>query len=214
MSDLYVIRHCTNPLCDFRFPAPEDGKSGLTCPTCKSRTLVVDRPRSEPGDYDDALGVQPQRRVEVLLDNIRSIYNVGAIFRTSDGVGVQALHLCGITATPEHPKLAKTALGADEFIPWQHYRNSLTAVRTLKEKGYAIWGLENTVGSRNLLQDSELIARLDRPLLLIVGNEVTGIDPGLLDLCDETVALPMLGRKKSLNVTIAFGAAVYQILHT
>lgn len=211
-SELYIIRQCENPLCRFRFPAPDDGKTGVACPVCKSRTMMVARPLSEPGDYDDALGAQRTRHVEVLLDNIRSIYNVGAIFRTADGVGVQHLHLCGITATPENPKLAKTALGADEFIPWTYYRNSIEAVEALKEKGYAIWGLENTVGSRHLLLNP--IPVEERPVLLIVGNEVTGIDPGLLALCDETVALPMVGRKKSLNVTIAFGTAIYHILHT
>jgi tRNA G18 (ribose-2'-O)-methylase SpoU len=144
-----------------------------------------------------------------LLDNIRSAYNVGAIFRTADGAGVSQLYLCGITPTPaENPQIAKTALGAEKHIPWQQHNNALLLARALKQSGHALWALENQ-------SDAKPISLFHPPptpnpkVVLIVGSERSGIDPELLSVCDQTLTLPMVGEKDSLNVAIAFGIAAY-----
>ena len=153
----------------------------------------------------------PLPPVEVLLDNIRSLYNVGGIFRAADGAGVRHLHLCGITGTPAHPKLAKTALGAQDNVPWSHHLNGVAVGRALKEQGYQLWALESSPTAEPLFATRLPLG--GPPLLLIVGNEVTGVDPDLLALCDKVVFIPMQGIKESLNVTTAFGAAVYHLLY-
>jgi tRNA G18 (ribose-2'-O)-methylase SpoU len=131
------------------------------------------------------------------------------MFRTSDGAGVKKLYVCGITPTPEHPKMVKTGLGAEWSVPWSYHTNALAVVKELKEKGYVVYALESTETSISLfdlaLRDS------NQPLALVVGNEVTGVDPDILALCDKVVHIPMLGYKHSLNVSIAFGIAVYHL---
>jgi tRNA G18 (ribose-2'-O)-methylase SpoU len=144
--------------------------------------------------------------VEVLVDNVRSLYNVGAIFRTADGAGIRRLHLCGITPTPENPKLAKTALGAEESVAWRYWPNALEAAQALQADGAYLMALERTPAAL-LLQSAQPTPKT----LLIVGNEVAGVDPAILDLADVCIAIPMAGRKRSLNVATAFGIAAYVI---
>ena len=146
-------------------------------------------------------------RIETFLDNIRSSYNVGSIFRTADGAGISHLHLGGITPTPDHPKVAKTALGADEVVPWTYHVNGLEAVLDLKNRGWTLWALESGSSGLPLFQN-EMVAEM-QTILLIVGNERAGVDPGILDVCDEILTLPMRGQKQSLNVSVAFGVAAY-----
>lgn len=147
--------------------------------------------------------------LEALLDNIRSIYNVGAMLRTADGAGIRRLHLCGITASPDHPKVAKTALGAQDAVPWAAYPNSLDAADFLLREGYELWGLES--GAR-----AESLFGVQAPpeqtrLVLVVGNELAGIDPALLARCHRVLAIPMHGVKASLNAAVAFGIAAYYL---
>ena len=147
--------------------------------------------------------------LEVLLDNIRSVYNVGAMFRTADGAGVAHLHLCGITAPPTHPKLAKTALGAESNLPWTQWRNGVETAVSLQQQQYQLWALESMPDAEPLFT-----ARLtdpQRPILFIVGNEKVGVDPDILARCDRVFSLPMQGVKESLNVAVAFGIALYHI---
>jgi tRNA G18 (ribose-2'-O)-methylase SpoU len=147
--------------------------------------------------------------IEALLDNIRSAFNVGAIFRTADGAVVSQIHLCGMTATPDNPRLAKTALGAEKRVSWQYYNNALDAAGQLKGKGYRLWAVEGGERAESLF---DVTAELpDNPILLIVGKEVTGIEPDLLALCDRVLYIPMYGRKSSLNVEVAFGIAAYHL---
>jgi 23S rRNA (guanosine2251-2'-O)-methyltransferase len=143
--------------------------------------------------------------MEALLDNIRSAWNVGAIFRTADGLGVQKLHLCGITPTPENKSVGKTALGADQSIPWTYARNALSAVEKLKFEGVRLWALEQ---AERAVPVTDSWRANDQRTVLIVGNEVTGVDPALLELCERIVYIPMQGQKRSLNVEVAFGVAV------
>ena len=146
--------------------------------------------------------------LSALLDNIRSAWNVGAIFRTADGLGINKLYLCGITPTPDSEAVCKTSLGAEETVAWEYSRNALETVKKLKEDGYKFIALE---------QDNRSVPLTDYQFpnsdhtILIVGNEVTGIDPKLLDLCDQIIHIPMFGRKRSLNAEVAFGIAAFQL---
>lgn len=146
-------------------------------------------------------------RIEALLDNIRSVYNVGSMFRSSDGAGISRLYLCGTTSTPDNPRLAKTALGAQDSVPWSYARNGLETARSLKRTGRRLWALEGGPGSIPL---SEVSVELDAsPLVLVVGNEVSGVDPAILEICERSVHIPMTGAKSCLNAAVAFGIAVY-----
>jgi tRNA G18 (ribose-2'-O)-methylase SpoU len=147
--------------------------------------------------------------LEALLDNIRSAWNVGSMFRTADGLGIRHLHLCGITPTPGSPKVTKTSLGAEAGVGWSHHNNGVQAAYQLNEQGKELWGLECTPDASSILQLENLSS--DRPIILVVGNEIAGIDPGILELCERIVYLPMLGKKQSFNVAVVFGIAAYSI---
>jgi 23S rRNA (guanosine2251-2'-O)-methyltransferase len=145
--------------------------------------------------------------VEALLDNIRSVFNVGNMLRSADGVGIRHVHLCGITPTPSNPKLAKTSLGAEHTVAWSYHRDGLAAALSLKESGLRLWALEGGARSESLF---EAVADLHGPpIVLVVGNEISGVDPGILAQCDRVLYLPMQGVKTTLNVAVAFGIAVY-----
>ncbi len=147
--------------------------------------------------------------LEVLLDNIRSVYNVGAMLRTADGVGAAHVHLCGITAPPTHPKIIKTALGAETQIPWTQWRNGVETAVSFQKQAYQLWALEATTDAEPLY--TAVFAQPERPILFIAGNEKVGVDPGILERCDRVFCLPMQGHKESLNVSVAFGIALYHI---
>jgi len=213
-SKRFVICQCADQGCRFRYPTPISGDTGHKpddCPRCGAPTTIVaelslrDRPESCAANTSP-----PRHHVEALLDNIRSIYNVGSIFRTADGAGLRCLHLCGITPTPAHPKVAKTALGAEESIPWLAYNNAVDAVAKLKNEGCIIVALEEGDGAKQkpgFYQKPGFSGKL----VLVVGNEITGIDPGVLALADYQLAIPMRGVKRSLNVATAFGIAAYKL---
>ena len=142
----------------------------------------------------------------VLLDNIRSALNVGSIFRSADGFGFRHLYLCGITPTPENAEVCKSAIGAEQAVEWSTHRNAVALIASLRNQYIEIWGLEKTDNSipiNSAVQNREK----SHPLVLIVGNEVTGVDPGILDLADRVVHIPMRGQKRSLNVAVAFAVA-------
>ncbi len=141
-----------------------------------------------------------------LLDNIRSVWNVGSIFRTADAVDLGGLCLCGMTATPPRPDMEKTALGATLSVPWQYWPNSLDATRDLKDRGLSIIALEQSARS----VDWEEFA-CPFPHVFVVGHEVTGVQPGILALADEVVEIPMAGSKHSLNVAVSFGVLAFAI---
>jgi 23S rRNA (guanosine2251-2'-O)-methyltransferase len=147
--------------------------------------------------------------VEALLDNIRSTYNVGSMFRAADGAGLRHLHLCGITPTPENPKVAKTALGTEKSLPWDYSRNSVIAARALKRRGFKLFSLEANLQAISIFELD--LARIEDPILLVVGNEINGVDPELLSVSDQVVWIPMQGEKESLNVSLAFGIAAYTL---
>lgn len=141
-----------------------------------------------------------------VLDNIRSLHNVGAIFRTADGAGVDQLYLCGITATPPRPEIRKAALGAEEFVQWEHAASTSQVLAQLRDQGYQLVALETGPGSVNFKR-----AALRLPLALVIGNEYHGMPADILKTCDQLISIPMFGRKDSLNVAVAFGIVAYEI---
>jgi len=154
------------------------------------------------------------RRVElsILLDNVRSALNVGSIIRTCEGIGVKHIYLCGITPTPENPKVSKTALTAEGLISWSYHLNALDTLKQLKRSGNQVWSLEITPTSIPL--DEAIRLKDNFPMVLVAGNEQAGVDPGILAICDRIIYLPMIGSKRSLNIAVAVGAAGTMLLST
>lgn len=145
--------------------------------------------------------------VYALLDNIRSTYNVGSIFRTSDGAMVERLILTGYTPHPPKKEILKTALGSTESVSWEYEKSAIEAVYKLKAKGIKIAALELTEHTRQYHK----VSIGEFPLCLIVGNEITGVSQSLLDLCDFTLEIPQYGIKQSLNVSVAYGISIFEL---
>ena len=146
--------------------------------------------------------------VTVIVDNVRSIHNVGSFFRTADGAWIEELILTGITGTPENRALHKTALGAQDTISWSYHPDALEAVHQFKAKGYRIIALEITDSPR-LVQDLTLE---DFPAALVVGNELSGIHTDIVAQADYALEIPQYGTKQSLNVSVAFGIALFDLV--
>jgi 23S rRNA (guanosine2251-2'-O)-methyltransferase len=145
--------------------------------------------------------------VAVLLDDVRSMYNVGAFFRAADGVCLEKLCLCGITAHPPKKAISKTALGAEEVVPWEHSWDATKMAEDLRRSGFAIAAIETTSHSVDLFEWQPTF-----PVCVAFGNEVQGLRPDLLEMADTHVRIPMLGKKKSLNVATAAGIVLYELL--
>ncbi len=141
-----------------------------------------------------------------LIENVRSGFNVGSIFRTADGAGIKKLFLTGITGRPPHREIRKAALGAEEHVDWQYHADSLEIIKRLKQDNIRIVVLETAAGSV-LYHDTEY----NFPMCLVVGNEYEGVSPAVLDEADSIINIPMAGVKVSLNVAVAFGIAAYEI---
>lgn len=150
-----------------------------------------------------------KNRVVVVLDNIRSMHNVGSVFRSADAFLVEGICLCGYTPQPPHRDIHKTALGATETIDWIHLPTTLEAVQQLKEKGYKVFALEQTEGSI-LLDQFNTSAHF--PLAIVLGNEVEGVDAEVLKLCDGCIEIPQFGMKHSLNVSVAAGIVLWDLV--
>jgi len=146
--------------------------------------------------------------IYIIADNIRSLYNVGAIFRTSDGIMAEKIYLCGMTGIPPRREIEKTSLGACEVVPWEYREKSVSIIKELKEKGVEIVALELTDSSKHYAK-----AEFKFPCALIVGHEINGINDDIMPLVDKAIEIPMLGRANSLNVATAFGIAAYQMLY-
>lgn len=144
----------------------------------------------------------------LILPNIRSCHNVGAMFRTADACGVDKLFLVGYTATPPKPQIDKVALGAEKWIPWEHKKDLKKLITSLKKKGFFVVGLEKNEKSIDI---ADLDLSLTKDIALIVGNEVDGVEEEISDLCGMIVHIPMYGKKESLNVSVAAGVGMYVI---
>jgi len=171
--------------------------------------LVLSRPLATELMRDASLSPSHKPSVQrtVILDNIRSAWNVGSIFRSADGFRFTHAHLCGITPTPDNDAVTKTSLGAEDSVPWSYHKDAVKLVTGLKKEGWRIFALEEHPLANEIR--SATIKTSD--WALIVGNEVTGVDPGLLDVCDDILYIPMRGEKKSFNVAVAFGIAAYAL---
>jgi len=142
----------------------------------------------------------------VVLDNIRSMNNVGSIFRTSDAFMIEKIILCGITPKPPHREIHKSALGATDSVSWQYEENILDSINALKAKNYRIFAVEQTSKSENL---HEINISKNEKYALIFGNEVDGVSDDVLHICDNFIEIPQFGTKHSLNVSICFGIVVW-----
>ena len=144
--------------------------------------------------------------VVLVLDNIRSLYNVGSIFRTADAALVSEIILCGYTPAPPRIEIEKTALGAVDTVPWRYEQHATNAVRELQQNGWKVLAVEITDSSRSY----DSLAGNDFPIALVLGNELVGIDSEVLSVCDGAIEIPMYGVKHSLNVSVAAGIAVFE----
>jgi 23S rRNA (guanosine2251-2'-O)-methyltransferase len=151
---------------------------------------------------------QDKKQLVVLLDDLRSMNNVGSIFRTCDCLGIGQIYLCGITGSPPHRDIYKTSLGAENSIDWEYHEDIETLINTLKSENYIIAGLEQTdksIDIRNFDPQS-------KPVAIIVGNEVEGISDKALALCDEILEIPQFGTKHSFNVAVSCGIAFWELI--
>ena len=156
----------------------------------------------------EELSRTPRHPFVVLLDNIRSLHNVGAVFRTSDAVHLQHIYLCGITGRPPRDEIRKTSLGAEETVPWSYEKDALKVIDKCRADGFQIVALEHTNKSLDYRKASYRF-----PLCLVIGNEYLGIQDHIVHACDMAVEIPMHGVKQSLNVSVAFGVIAYELLN-
>ena len=146
----------------------------------------------------------------IVLDNIRSMSNIGSIFRTSDAFKVESIHLCGITSKPPHREIRKTALGATESVAWQYFTNTMDSIQELKKNGYQIISIEQVKNS-TMLQDYQ--PNSNQKIALVVGNEVNGVEQEVIDASDLCLEIPQYGTKHSLNVSISAGLVIWHVFH-
>jgi tRNA G18 (ribose-2'-O)-methylase SpoU len=142
----------------------------------------------------------------VVLDHVRSLYNVGSVFRTSDAFRVNEVILCGITATPPHTEIHKTALGAEDSVDWRYFKDTMEAVHTLRAEGYTLLAIEQCEGS-TMLQDFH--PDDTKRYAFILGNEVRGVQQSVVDVCDGCLEIPQFGTKHSMNVSVTAGIAIW-----
>jgi len=204
----FHTQECVDEGCRFRFPLMAGRSSIDSCPKCGAPIKKVGNPYTR---HTVGSGASPPHPIEmhVLLDNVRSLYNVGSIFRTAEAVGINHLYLCGMTPTPDNPRLAKTSIGAEQMIAWQYSNNGLETAQYLKNQGLALIAIEGGQQAKPLFESKPLPE--NQAVVLVIGNELAGIDPGVLAICDRVLYIPMGGRKESLNVVVAFGIAAYYL---
>jgi 23S rRNA (guanosine2251-2'-O)-methyltransferase len=148
--------------------------------------------------------------VIVVLENIRSAYNVGSVFRTADAFLLEGIYICGYSAFPPHKEIKKTALGAEETVHWKHFKTSKEAVEELKNEGYKIFAVEQATGSIKLNQFTSDVEKL----AVVFGNEVTGVEQSTIEMADACIEIPQLGMKHSLNISVAAGIVLWEIIRT
>ncbi len=188
--------------------AGADCRSTLRPQTSNLLLLHKLRHHEIPRPTPEALAALPRHPVAAVLADVRSIHNVGAMFRTADALRLGHLYLCGYTGTPDNRAIHKTALGAQDTVPWTHHADPLAAIAALRAEGYTIGALEITDAPTPL--DALTLGHF--PLACIVGNEVTGVDDTLMAQADLALELPQFGAKQSLNVSVAFGVMFYDLV--
>jgi 23S rRNA (guanosine2251-2'-O)-methyltransferase len=144
----------------------------------------------------------------VVLDNVRSLHNIGSIFRTADAFRLEGVYLCGITATPPHREIHKTALGATESVHWEYHEETTEVVRKLKEKNYRVFSIEQAEGAVSL---DQIQLRGNQKYALVFGHEIRGVDQEVVDMSDQCIEIPQYGTKHSLNVSVAAGIVIWEL---
>jgi tRNA G18 (ribose-2'-O)-methylase SpoU len=158
-------------------------------------------------ECDAFIAADGRHPIYIVLENVRSLFNVGAVFRTADAVAAAGVYLAGFTGTPPRKEIRRVALGAEESVPWRYAPDAPSAVRALRSRGVHVVALEQAAGSVDF---REYAYRL--PVAVVVGHEVEGVSPETLDVCEGAVHIPMLGEKVSLNVSVAAGVMLYELL--
>lgn len=144
----------------------------------------------------------------VVLDDVRSLYNVGSVFRSSDAFRVEAVYLCGITATPPHPEIHKTALGGEDSVAWRYFNTATEAVQLLHDEGVTVYSIEQVEGSTKL---QNLQLDTDKRYAVVLGNEVKGVHQEVVDMSDGCLEIPQFGTKHSLNVSVTAGMVIWEV---
>lgn len=144
----------------------------------------------------------------VVLDDVRSLYNVGSVFRSSDAFRVEAVYLCGITATPPHPEIHKTALGGEDTVAWRYFNTATEAVQSLHDEGVTVYSIEQVEGSTKL---QNLQLDTDKRYAVVLGNEVKGVHQEVVDMSDGCLEIPQFGTKHSLNVSVTAGMVIWEV---
>ncbi|MBR3454142.1 MAG: RNA methyltransferase [Bacteroidaceae bacterium] len=170
--------------------------------TDHTKLKVTEMGRMSVEDFRNSIKIP----IAVVLDNVRSMYNVGSVFRTADAFRLEQICLCGITSTPPHPEIHKTALGAEDTVSWTHYDNTLDAVSELRRHGFMIIAIEQVKNSI-MLQDFNI--NTNQKYALVFGNEVKGVQQEVVDLCDDCIEIPQFGTKHSLNVSVTAGIVMH-----
>lgn len=143
----------------------------------------------------------------VILDHVRSLYNVGSVFRTSDAFRVEKICLCGITACPPNVEIHKTALGAEDVVDWKYYKDAMEAVEEFRAEGYKILAIEQAHESTSL---EKMVLDKTQKYVIVLGNEVKGVQQTVVDVCDSCIEIPQFGTKHSLNVSVTAGIVIYE----
>ena len=147
--------------------------------------------------------------VIAVLENIRSAYNVGSVFRTADAFLIEAIYIVGYSAFPPHKEIKKTALGAEETVAWKHFKKTEEAIADLREQGYRIYSVEQ---AENSIQLNQLNLQPNEPIAVIFGNEVSGVEQSTIHLSDGCIEIPQLGMKHSLNIATAAGVVLWELI--
>jgi len=154
--------------------------------------------------------IAPKKPIVVVMDQIRSMHNVGSVFRTADAFLINGICLCGFTPQPPHRDIHKTALGATESVDWMYYEQTTDAVIALKNQGYKVYAIEQTEGSIPLNQ----FKKTEAPIAFVFGNEVDGVDQSVIELCDGVIEIPQWGMKHSLNISVAAAVVLWELVRS
>jgi 23S rRNA (guanosine2251-2'-O)-methyltransferase len=206
----FEMRICKS--CGLRYPLVMGQQFGTRCPACMGQTRLAHRRHRrdltmETRPPSSQVFHQQDSGMAVLLDNIRSAWNTGSILRSADGFGFNQVYMCGITPTPYNESVTKTSLGAEDSVPWSYHKDAVKLVKGLRKTGRGIYALEE---HQRAIEIDQLIEPL-KDSILIVGNEITGVDPELMEYCDKVLYIPMRGEKRSFNVAIAFSIAAFAV---
>ncbi|MBQ9311288.1 MAG: RNA methyltransferase [Bacteroidales bacterium] len=173
----------------------------------KRKLLSIELGRMSAGQYRESAA----SGVEVILDNIRSAHNVGSIFRSADAFKIDKIWLCGICPVPPSAEIHKTALGAEDSVPWEKAEDALSTVRRLRDEGYSVLAVEQTVNSTSL---ADFCRENGKKYALVLGNEVDGVQQSVVDACDASLEIPQYGTKHSLNVSVCAGIVLWHIINS